>query len=79
MSVNTLAKIENPFVKGSVPFQNFNSNISYFSSLSDDSLSEAAQKEESKINNWMNYSSTQIDSFEQTLRAIKAVILSRKQ
>lgn len=69
--------IQNPFVKGTVPFQNFNSTVQSYQHQTTDAIQSVLDATQAKIDNWMNYNSYQIDGFEQTARALKAVIDSR--
>lgn len=72
-------QIENPFVKGSIAFQNFNSTVLSNKHLTISLLQDYHAKLRVKADDFLNYSDHQRDCFDQESRAVEALIKQKEQ
>lgn len=74
MSVNTL---NNPYEKGTIVHQQFDTSLSHFNRLSDQQLCDELKSNQSRAMDNNTYDFDQMDHFERECRAIETVMESR--
>lgn len=70
--------IKNPFIKGTVAFQNFNNDVLANKHLTTPQLIDAEKALCAKKDNYLNYSDIQRTGFEYNALALNSIIVSRQ-